>query len=95
MRAARNKRGWLFWGMLLMLLPILYIASFGPALWISACTSKDGEEVMYAYRPLAWLVGQSPESVRGFVAGKFIRPVLQLTDRNLIMSFDRFCFLDP
>ncbi|HTI49730.1 MAG TPA: hypothetical protein VL475_02220 [Planctomycetaceae bacterium] len=60
METGRKKPGWMFWlTVTLIALPVLYVASFGPACWLLA-RSQDDLTVrlvfMHTFRPLGpWL----------------------------------------
>jgi len=55
MSANRKKRKWLWIVTLLIGLPALYIASFGPASWASLRTGTGGRLVGTIYHPIFWL----------------------------------------
>jgi hypothetical protein len=47
---------------LLIGLPVLYVASFGPACWISSRINSGQRFVTIAYRPLTWGLNDSHQS---------------------------------
>lgn len=53
----RKKHGWPFWFATgILLLPVLYIGSFGPAAWIASRTSDPiTETILGYYAPLAFV----------------------------------------
>jgi len=50
-------------------LPVLYVASFGPAAWILGYATRHGRGndlagvVFWIYSPLVWLVDNGPEPI--------------------------------
>src|SRR5262245_17703642 len=55
MTVERKKAGvWPWIAALLIGLPVLYVASFGPVCWITS-PSGDGRIVNFAYRPVIWI----------------------------------------
>jgi hypothetical protein len=50
--AARSRRFWI----MAMTLPMLYLASFGPACWISSLVQPDAEFVNTAYPQFVWIM---------------------------------------
>ncbi len=55
-----KKPGWAFWAMVVLILPLLYALSFGPACWIWSRTAVMYSVYDVAYRPLAWLADRTP-----------------------------------
>ena len=62
----KKRRGPLTWLAVLVGLPMLYVASFGPVCWINSREHIDRETVNVAYRPLLWAASRS----------KAVRPIL-------------------
>jgi len=46
----RKKSDWLFWTTAVLLLPVPYVASFGPACWLS--NRSANASMLVVYRPL-------------------------------------------
>ena len=44
-------------------LPVLYVASFGPACWVTSWTRQGYEAVPVVYRPIVWIWNHSPPAV--------------------------------
>ena len=44
-------------------LPVLYVASFGPACWVSSKLSIADPIIDFAYYPCVWLVVDGPEPI--------------------------------
>jgi hypothetical protein len=60
----RQKHGWLFWFAVgVIALPVLYIASFGPACWLTGRTSHLGPWVAVVYGPLGRVAAYSEHPV--------------------------------
>ncbi len=56
------------WIVALMIgLPILYVASFGPACWISSRAPVVVPFVHFSYRPVMWTWCVSPKGVRRLI----------------------------
>jgi hypothetical protein len=60
--AGRSRRFWIV--TLLLLLPALYVVSFGPACWLCNNRYLDGEIAWLIYRPITWLVVRGPAPIR-------------------------------
>jgi heme/copper-type cytochrome/quinol oxidase subunit 4 len=57
MHDRNRKHGWPFWfAVVFVVLPLLYVASFGPACWISSRTVHGPAIVNVAYQPVMLLV---------------------------------------
>lgn len=53
MSADRKRSSVVFWAMVILLLPLLYVGSFGPACWIASRVDGDGGSfIAFAYQPL-------------------------------------------
>jgi hypothetical protein len=65
---------------------VAYPLSFGPALWYSVRYAPANVQILAAYRPLAWILQESPVPVRRFIAQHFISPTLRESGRNLVIS---------
>ena len=63
MSEERKKPLWPWIVALLIGLPVLYVASFGPACWISSRAKLTGKWVITPYRPIIWLWVIGPEAV--------------------------------
>lgn len=50
----RKKSGWVFWATVILLLVVLYVASFGPACWVTSWVGLDGRIVTVFYAPIIW-----------------------------------------
>jgi hypothetical protein len=50
----RNERGRAVWPLVFISIPLLYVASFGPACWISSKTKFGVPKIAGLYQPLAW-----------------------------------------
>ncbi len=46
-------------------LPVLYVASFGPACWVTSRTGAGAALLPSAYRPVTWIWERSPTPVAG------------------------------
>lgn len=65
MTAAGKKPGWAFWTTLVLVgVPVLYVASFGPACWI---VSRTPEQCFQSevYLPIGWMISHSPSWIGG------------------------------
>jgi hypothetical protein len=61
-RIVNRRERWAKWKLAATLcLPVLYVASFGPACWISS--RADSQSLPAAYLPIGWLLDNSPHSV--------------------------------
>jgi hypothetical protein len=57
----RKKPGWAFWLIVALIgLPVLYVASFGPACWITSRCDLSPARLAAAYRPMMWVMGNGP-----------------------------------
>lgn len=68
-----------FWTTVVVLLPVLYVASFGPACWMTSYVGADGAVVNRIYRPLMrarWGPGR-PEGLQ--LGCRFSRPEEETT----------------
>jgi hypothetical protein len=59
----RRKR-WAKWTVvgLMAILPVLYVASFGPACWITSWANGGADVVNTVYEPIIWLLENGPDS---------------------------------
>ena len=67
MTEERKKSGWPWIVGLLIVLPVLYVASFGPACWLG---QRDVVSVVFVnavYGPIVWSMRQGPTPVRRFL----------------------------
>lgn len=55
----RKKRGLAFWATVALVMPMLYIASFGPACWITSRMNFGVRAVELIYWPLTWAMLQN------------------------------------
>jgi hypothetical protein len=54
-RIANRRERWAKWSLAVVVgLPVLYVASFGPACWISSRSNMAASLVPTVYRPLVW-----------------------------------------
>jgi hypothetical protein len=60
-RIVNRRERWAKWMFIGGAIPIVYIASFGPACWI--CSRTDHQMLPQAYRPIGWLMSIVPRSV--------------------------------
>ena len=56
----RKKPGVAFWATVALVVVLLYVASFGPACWITSRNSLSGDWLFVAYRPLVWTMENGP-----------------------------------
>src|SRR5262245_4136495 len=56
----QRKPGWAFWTTVVVLLPVLYVASFGPACWVVTRMDLPGAIMNSGYRPVIWAWERSP-----------------------------------
>jgi hypothetical protein len=60
----RKKPGVAFWTtVVLVVVSLLYVLSFGPACWITSRCSLRGAWISTAYRPLIWSMETGPDAV--------------------------------
>src|SRR5689334_13118600 len=50
---------WVVIALAALLLPIVYVASLGPACWINLRTGAGGQAIGAFYRPIGWLYSRS------------------------------------
>jgi hypothetical protein len=50
----RKKPGVPFWATVIVVVLLLYVASFGPACWISERTATGAGPVSVVYQPMLW-----------------------------------------
>lgn len=83
MSGPQKKPGWGFWGVLILTLPIAYVASFGPACWwfsgspagipkssVLYSVTWDINQMPHAprlYWSIGWLALQRPDDIGRFV----------------------------
>lgn len=56
-----KRRSRRFWIIIVAMLPVLYVASFGPACWIYSHAGI--RETPEAYLPIGWLIDNAPHSI--------------------------------
>jgi hypothetical protein len=61
---ASKKPGVAFWAIVVVVVVLLYVASFGPACWITSRLDRGADLVPVVYRPLTWAM--SPDSETTF-----------------------------
>jgi hypothetical protein len=84
-----------FWiTVVLLALLVAYPLSIGPALWYSIRHAPANVRILTAYRPLAWMIQESPAPVRRFIAKNVISPMLRESGRNLMMRGDGIFFVE-
>jgi hypothetical protein len=59
----RKRPLWPYIVALLIGLPVLYVASFGPACWIVSRVPLLSQRLLFVYRPLDWAAWELPDSV--------------------------------
>ena len=61
---SRKKPGVAFWATVVMVLPVLYVLSFGPAVWI-ASHKEDQQSLSLnsCYLPVAWVLWHAPRPI--------------------------------
>lgn len=60
-RIVNRRERWAKWTLAAVLnLPVLYVASFGPACWVSSRSGTGGSVVSSAYQPILRLAFHSP-----------------------------------
>ena len=59
MSEERKKPVWPWIVALLIGLPVLYVASFGPACWISSRLNSGSSAVSCVYRPIMWATSKN------------------------------------
>jgi hypothetical protein len=62
-RIVNRRERWAKWTLVAALagLPVLYVASFGPACWISSRT--DSQTLPVTYLPIGWIMENSPQPI--------------------------------
>jgi hypothetical protein len=60
----RKKPGVVFWATVVLVVVVLYFASFGPACWITSHTNVGARAVPSIYRPLTRTFSMRPEGSR-------------------------------
>ncbi len=68
------------WIIVGIILPMLYVASFGPACWMASRFEVAEGFVSASYLPIAWAWLHSPESVKGA-----IQSYVQLRSAKLVI----------
>ena len=53
----RRLRRWVLIG---VLTPMLYVASFGPACWVTSWCNLHGGWILVMYRPIIWIAETAP-----------------------------------
>jgi hypothetical protein len=65
MSESRKKQGWAFWAVVLfVVLPFLYVASFGPASWLVSRDAVNAWDVISAYEPILAAMDRGPDWLR-------------------------------
>jgi hypothetical protein len=72
MTSDRKQPGVAFWTTIVVVVPVLYVLSFGPACWISSrrpvgtgeTSARSAKIVSIAYRPMMWTYDISPKFIR-------------------------------
>jgi hypothetical protein len=65
----RKKPGWAFWAVVVLVaLPVLYVASFGPACWLARDHLISDDVAVDTYRPLIHVANCGPSRIRRVVA---------------------------
>jgi hypothetical protein len=59
----RKKPGAAFWATVLLVVPMLYVLSFGPACWITSRTEIGAGILPTLYRPMIWAWDSYPQSL--------------------------------
>ena len=54
MTSDRKKPGLAFWATVAVVVVLLYVASFGPACWITSQLNRGARLIPVVYRPLTW-----------------------------------------
>jgi len=64
-RIINRRERWAKWTLAVtILLPVLYVASFGPACWISSHVNAVAPIVNVAYLPMMWIYDFAPEPIQ-------------------------------
>jgi hypothetical protein len=64
-----SRRSRRFWFAAVAMLPALYIASFGPACYLTSRSAISTKSVWMVFRPLIWLGVHGPDTLsRGIIA---------------------------
>jgi hypothetical protein len=72
MTSDRKTPGVAFWTTIVVVVPVLYVLSFGPACWISSrrpvgtgeTSARSAKIVSIAHRPMMWTYDISPKFIR-------------------------------
>jgi hypothetical protein len=60
MNPDRKKPGVAYWATVVLVVVMLYVASFGPACWLADKGFVSGRKIEHAYRPIvAWMLSPS------------------------------------
>jgi hypothetical protein len=84
MSEEKKKRGVAWIAVLLIGLPVLYVASFGPAIWLTR--TREPPLLAAVYWPLGWAAAYGPQVVRrplAEYAGAFATPSIIFAERML------------
>ena len=60
----RNKPGVTFWATVVVAGLVLYVASFGPACWLSDRMEMNAPLFWEFYQPIEWIVDYGPRPLR-------------------------------
>jgi hypothetical protein len=60
----RQKPTWPWIVAVLIALPVLYIASFGPVCWVAASYRMNGDSLSSVYAPVFWTLNHGPSWLR-------------------------------
>lgn len=82
------------WAAILLTLPVLYAASFVPAVWVGSRFLPRNSRALSVYCPLVWALDQLPEEFKSAIIVRTVTPALDQTKRNLIFSSGRIVFVD-
>jgi hypothetical protein len=94
---SRNKPGVAFWATVVVTLVLLYVASFGPAIWLTARGYFRDSAVQSVYMPVLWSAAQA-ESLENVVTwwgslgvpdGKAVNMMFETDDALSVFQFTR------
>jgi|GEM_PF-6597946 len=60
---SRKKPGVAFWATVVVVVALLYVASFGPACWITSHLDRGSNLIPVVYRPIAWAMSAERNTV--------------------------------
>lgn len=67
-----RKPGWTFWLTVVVLLPLFYVVSFGPACWISSRTNYGSDAIPVIYAPMVKCLSSNRKWLR-MTVGRYSR----------------------